>query len=64
MPYPFKLQNSRFGSIYGPPYFTGYWFKVTIPAKADKATVQCRIHGLPLGDHGPLGWREVSGSSR
>ncbi len=43
VPYPFKLQNSRFGSIYRPPHFTGYWFKVKIPAKADKATVKWHL---------------------
>ncbi|MEV0134488.1 hypothetical protein AB0H83_39270 [Dactylosporangium sp. NPDC050688] len=41
--YPFKLQNSRFGSIYRPPYFTGYEFRVIIPAKSDKTTVKWHL---------------------
>ncbi|GAB3939785.1 hypothetical protein [Micromonospora vulcania] len=41
--YPFKLRHSRFGSIYRPPYFTGYEFEVTIPARSDKTTIKWHL---------------------
>ncbi|MDG4757182.1 hypothetical protein [Micromonospora sp. WMMD710] len=41
--YPFKLQHSRFGSIYRPPYFTGYEFMATVPAKSDKTTIKWNL---------------------